>query len=206
MSTPKPILKLPGRSLPDVGTANITVHAHETIQEEPMQRTLNVTTIRDEEATQAIAEMEEEHLLGSGTLPATLQNDRTEDDTTRGIDLYEEDFMDDDDDDDDDESETELAKLTENVNTINLNKSLDPFIIAHDRDAVIRMNTWDIAWGVQYEIARGVSQKMWTWEDVTDARLELLQGSNLEKAPLVMDVFGKGSGTLEAFLSAEKIL
>ncbi|KLO20599.1 hypothetical protein SCHPADRAFT_816328 [Schizopora paradoxa] len=107
--------------------------------------------------------------------------------------------------DDDDEWDAELTDLTENVNLLDLGGKLEPFLIAHDREAVIRMNKANIAWGVQYEIARGVSQKSWTWADVTDERLEMLQGSNLEKAPLVIDVFGKGPGTLEAFLQAEKI-
>lgn len=207
-STPKPILRGPGRSLPDVGTANVTVHAHETIEEEPSQQTLSERDIITP-ATQSVlpegshsSAIADELSSDTSNLAATSSNgNQAEADPSYEPDPYDEDFMDEDDD-----AEVELTQLTENVRVIDLGQKIEPFVIAHDRDAVIRMNAWNIAWGVQYEIARGVSQKLWTWDDVTDERLEMLQGSSLDMGPLVTDVFGNGGGTLEAFMQAEKIL
>ncbi|KAI0829054.1 RNA dependent RNA polymerase-domain-containing protein [Trametes gibbosa] len=62
-------------------------------------------------------------------------------------------------------------------------------IIAHSKAAQALMDSMDIAWGVQYEIARGVSKCWWTWSDVTPERLEKLRGLNKDaalKVPLVL--------------------
>jgi hypothetical protein len=42
-----------------------------------------------------------------------------------------------------------------------------------------------IAWGVQWQIARGISQGEWKWEDVTVSKLHKLEGLNAEAAPKV---------------------
>jgi hypothetical protein len=53
-----------------------------------------------------------------------------------------------------------------------------------------------ISWGAQYELARGVLAKNWTWDDVTIDVLERLRGSNAEAAPKVhavmLESMGKG--------------
>jgi hypothetical protein len=55
-------------------------------------------------------------------------------------------------------------------------------IIAHDRDAQKLMDSKRISWGVQWEIARGISRHAWEWSDVTPSKLDLLRGSNADAA------------------------
>jgi len=43
---------------------------------------------------------------------------------------------------------------------------LEESIIAHDDKAQTQMDAYGIAWGTQYELARGVSNGSWTWNDV----------------------------------------
>jgi len=56
------------------------------------------------------------------------------------------------------------------------------------------MEALEISWGVQYELARGVLSKLWTWDDVTFDVLERLQGSNYEAAPQVSTVMSEAMG------------
>jgi RNA-dependent RNA polymerase len=49
-------------------------------------------------------------------------------------------------------------------------------IIAHDKDVQLLMDSMQISWGVQWEIARGVSKNVWKWSDVTREKLDLLKG------------------------------
>lgn len=58
-------------------------------------------------------------------------------------------------------------------------------IIAHDRGVQVLMDKMNIAWGTQYEIARGVSDGRWNWSDVTPQKLKRLRGNNLEVASTV---------------------
>ncbi|KAG5718247.1 putative RNA-dependent RNA polymerase SHL2 [Termitomyces sp. T112] len=62
-----------------------------------------------------------------------------------------------------------------------LGQDLDPRIIAHDKEIVGLMDRNKISWGVQYEIARGVTEGNWTWADVK-AKIPRLHGSNSETA------------------------
>jgi len=62
---------------------------------------------------------------------------------------------------------------------------LDVEIIAHDRTAQALMDTNDIVWGVQFEIARGVLNGWWRWENVTADRVHCLHGSHAQATPLV---------------------
>ena len=56
-------------------------------------------------------------------------------------------------------------------------------IIAHDFDVQKLFDGLHIAWGVQYEIARGITDGRWTWKDVTADKLEKLKGQkNVEQA------------------------
>ena len=61
-------------------------------------------------------------------------------------------------------------------------------IIAHDKKVQGEMDLRRNSWGVQYEIARGVSKGDFAWSDVTSEKLDLLTGSNAEAAPKVYDV------------------
>lgn len=81
--------------------------------------------------------------------------------------------------------------------------SLKPIILAHDRNVQELMDGYQIARGVQYEIARGVTQEWWEWSDVTDNVLKQLRGLNADVANRVSTVIGKGerkfsAGTLAA--------
>ncbi|KAI0005558.1 RNA dependent RNA polymerase-domain-containing protein [Russula compacta] len=63
--------------------------------------------------------------------------------------------------------------------------------ICHSADAQQCMERLKISWGVQYELARGVLAKNWTWNDVTTDVLERLRGSHADAAPRVQSVMGK---------------
>jgi hypothetical protein len=65
-------------------------------------------------------------------------------------------------------------------------------IIAHDKEVQLLMDSIQISWGVQWEIARGVSRNVWKWSDVTREKLELLRGPNAEAAPKVAHVMKTG--------------
>ncbi|KAL6307807.1 RNA dependent RNA polymerase-domain-containing protein [Sparassis latifolia] len=66
-------------------------------------------------------------------------------------------------------------------------------IVAHSRAIQKILDDKRIAWGVQYELARGVSQGLWSWDDVTESKLEILQGPNRTAAPLVAQVMSSGN-------------
>ncbi|TCD64750.1 hypothetical protein EIP91_003672 [Steccherinum ochraceum] len=68
--------------------------------------------------------------------------------------------------------------------------------ICHNTEAVASMDACDLAFGTQYEIARGVSDGSWTWSDVTPAIIMSLRGSNSETAHRVDRILGKGKGRL----------
>lgn len=61
-------------------------------------------------------------------------------------------------------------------------------MIAHDQAVQSQIERRHLSWGVQYEIARGVSKGMWQWADVTDEKLNQLRGSNVDAAPSVVDI------------------
>lgn len=65
-------------------------------------------------------------------------------------------------------------------------------IIAHDRDVQRLMDAKRISWGVQWEIARGITRHLWKWSDVTPGKLDLLRGSNAEAASKVVHVMKTG--------------
>ncbi|KAK2462852.1 hypothetical protein APHAL10511_005050 [Amanita phalloides] len=62
-----------------------------------------------------------------------------------------------------------------------LGTKLDVIIIAHNREVQQQMDALNISWGVQYELARGVTVGSWPWSDVR-AKLEKLQGINTQTA------------------------
>ncbi|PFH49062.1 hypothetical protein AMATHDRAFT_64002 [Amanita thiersii Skay4041] len=61
-------------------------------------------------------------------------------------------------------------------------------IIAYDKNVQKLMDEMHISWGVQYELARGVTADAWNWSDVTREKLEELKGSNAESAYRVANV------------------
>ncbi|KAJ3566178.1 hypothetical protein NP233_g7159 [Leucocoprinus birnbaumii] len=66
-----------------------------------------------------------------------------------------------------------------------LETDLSPNIIAHSKQAQELMDKLRLAWGVQYELARGVTLQEWTWENVCSVLREKpadLTGANAEAA------------------------
>ncbi|KAI0684677.1 RNA dependent RNA polymerase-domain-containing protein [Cytidiella melzeri] len=61
--------------------------------------------------------------------------------------------------------------------------------IAHNIGKQYLMDHMKIAWGTQYEIARGVCDGRWTWQDVTVHKLHQLIGDNQDAAHRVSSVF-----------------
>jgi hypothetical protein len=59
---------------------------------------------------------------------------------------------------------------------------LNTAYIAHSEKAQIVLDQHKLAWGTIYELARGVTRGMWTFEDMTGHRLGKLEGSNAEAA------------------------
>ena len=58
-----------------------------------------------------------------------------------------------------------------------LKKSDDGFfLIAHDQILQEVMDNYRLPWGVQYELARGVTKGLWTWEAV-DSKIRQLKAS-----------------------------
>lgn len=45
-----------------------------------------------------------------------------------------------------------------------------------------------ISWGVQYELARGVTANLWTWSEINPDQLQKLKGTNVEAAYRVANV------------------
>jgi hypothetical protein len=77
-----------------------------------------------------------------------------------------------------------------------LSCALQPHAIAYDHQAQQIMDELSLAWGVQYELARGVTSEFWTWKDVREILFHKpteLQGSNSEAAPLVSSVMRRGN-------------
>ena len=66
--------------------------------------------------------------------------------------------------------------------------------MCHSSQAQQLLDALEISWGVQYELARGVSSKTWTWDDVTFDVLEHLRGPNYVAAPKVHTVMSKAMG------------
>ncbi|CCL98058.1 uncharacterized protein FIBRA_00052 [Fibroporia radiculosa] len=63
--------------------------------------------------------------------------------------------------------------------------SAQPIIIAHNGEVQQLIDSLQIAWGVQYEIARGIGLGYWDWADITETKLRDLRGTNCEAAPKV---------------------
>ncbi|KAG2122046.1 RNA dependent RNA polymerase-domain-containing protein [Suillus cothurnatus] len=71
--------------------------------------------------------------------------------------------------------------------------------IAHCKRTQIVLDQQQLAWGTIYELARGVTRGMWTFEDMTEYRLRQLKGSNAQAAwkvaAVIRDEMGSSSTT-----------
>lgn len=83
-------------------------------------------------------------------------------------------------------STTTLPPRLPNVPELGVN--LTPVHIAHNKNIQRLMDHRRISWGVQWAIARGITQGLWGWEDVTPEKLDMLKGSCAEAAMNVEDV------------------
>lgn len=61
-------------------------------------------------------------------------------------------------------------------------------VIAHSKEAQGLFDRIPLSWGVQYELARGVSLGKWSWADVLRADLNSLRGPNNNSAARVSQV------------------
>lgn len=64
---------------------------------------------------------------------------------------------------------------------------LEACIISHDPVAQAKLDALQIAWGVQFQLARGESNGLWTWEEVI-AKADRLKGSNKDVGPQVAKI------------------
>ena len=65
---------------------------------------------------------------------------------------------------------------------------LSPVLLVHNEEAQARMDDLRLPWGVQYELARGVGNGWWTWDQVVRADLNRLKGPNNNAAARVAQV------------------
>lgn len=61
-------------------------------------------------------------------------------------------------------------------------------MIEHDQEVQKKFDAMGISWGVQYELARGVTANLWTWSEINTDQLQKLQGTNVEAAYRVAHV------------------
>ena len=61
-------------------------------------------------------------------------------------------------------------------------------ILAHNNEVQKKLDDMSISWGVQYELARGVTANLWTWEEIQTEHLQKLEGSNVQAAYKVANV------------------
>ncbi|KAI0095023.1 RNA dependent RNA polymerase-domain-containing protein [Irpex rosettiformis] len=62
------------------------------------------------------------------------------------------------------------------------------YIVAHDRRVQGLMDSFNISWGTQYEIARGISDGRWEWSEITVEKLKQLKGKSQDAASRVSSV------------------
>ncbi|KAG2154648.1 RNA dependent RNA polymerase-domain-containing protein [Suillus clintonianus] len=77
--------------------------------------------------------------------------------------------------------------------------------IAHCERAQIVLDQQQLAWGTIYELARGVTRGMWTFEDMTEHRLRKLKGSNAQAAWQVAAVMQDKMGPPSAMRAPPEI-
>ncbi|KAG2159654.1 RNA dependent RNA polymerase-domain-containing protein [Suillus bovinus] len=77
--------------------------------------------------------------------------------------------------------------------------------IAHCKRAQITLDQQQLAWGTIYELARGVTRGMWTFEDMTEHRLRQLKGSNAQAAWKVAAVIKDEMGPSSAMRAPSEV-
>ncbi len=77
-------------------------------------------------------------------------------------------------------------------------------IIAHNEHVQRLMDQYHLAWGTQYEIARGVCEGRWKWEDVTEDLVKELDGSNQQSAGRVSTII-RGDQDIGVTISTQHI-
>lgn len=79
-------------------------------------------------------------------------------------------------------------------------------IIAHDSKVQEEMDRQHLPWGVQYEIARGVSDRRWKWEDVTRNKISTLRtDTNVRAAQVPAVILGKPLVTAPAQVNEQRM-
>ena len=61
-------------------------------------------------------------------------------------------------------------------------------ILAHNNEVQKELDAMNISWGVQYELARGITANLWTWEEIRTEQLQKLKGTNVQAAYRVANV------------------
>ena len=61
-------------------------------------------------------------------------------------------------------------------------------IVAHNNEVQKELDAMNISWGVQYELARGITANLWTWEEIRTEQLQKLKGTNVQAAYRVANV------------------
>ncbi|KAG2045047.1 RNA dependent RNA polymerase-domain-containing protein [Suillus americanus] len=77
--------------------------------------------------------------------------------------------------------------------------------VAHCERAQIVLDQQQLAWGTIYELARGVTRGIWTFEDMTEHRLCQLKGSNVQAAWKVAAVIKDEMGPSSAMRAPSEI-
>ncbi|KAM5539861.1 hypothetical protein V8D89_006364, partial [Ganoderma adspersum] len=92
-------------------------------------------------------------------------------------------------------SATAAVPAPKGLETINPSAPPRIHILAHSKQAQWLFDTIPLSWGVQYEIARGVSRGLWSWETVTESEVALrtLSGTNMN-ASKVSQALGRPLG------------
>jgi RNA-dependent RNA polymerase len=66
--------------------------------------------------------------------------------------------------------------------------------VAHNRRIQDLMERRKLSWGVQLQIARGITQDIWTWEKISPETLDKLKGPAALAAPKVKEVICQSVG------------
>ena len=86
----------------------------------------------------------------------------------------------------------------------NTRDTSSPIVIAHDKDVQVLLDHYRIAKGVQFEIARCVTEGRWKWSDITKSVLRDLRGTNFEAGSKLSEAIGKGSEILSPIVLAAR--
>jgi hypothetical protein len=80
------------------------------------------------------------------------------------------------------------------IASIELGVKLPVVHVAHNRRIQDLMERRELSWGVQLQIARGITQGIWTWEEISPEALDKLKGPAALAAPKVKEVICQSVG------------